>query len=223
MALVPWLRRQSAQVVRARLMAVRAARGRRLGAMTRRDLPQYHPVISLGTADLYPRGRGTEAAPPARPAHRQLRCRRCCRVRRSGDAATGDLRDDRGVARLWRGRRPKGAGSRRAGHRGREDDGGVRGRLPDPRVCTYTNSVVVGFTAPGSTAVRVDDAPARVSVAERMPFPALCQAPGRVMCSLRMVPSTASAKTSPCGPRTGDLSREYVVPGHFAISRCARS
>ena len=38
------------------------------------------------------------------------------------------------------------------------------------------------------------------------------------MCSLRTVPSVASANTSPCGPNTGELSREYVVAGHSAIS-----
>ena len=38
-----------------------------------------------------------------------------------------------------------------------------------------------------------------------------------------MDPSVASADTSLSGPKTGDLSRLYCVPGHFAISRCARS
>ena len=60
-------------------------------------------------------------------------------------------------------------------------------------------------------------------VSRKVASSAVCQAPGRVMRSLRMVPSRARANTSPCGPKTGDLSSEYGVPGHFAISRCARS
>src|SRR6266700_1441291 len=43
------------------------------------------------------------------------------------------------------------------------------------------------------------------------------------MRSRRMDPSVASANTSPFGPKAGDLSSWYVEPGHFAISRCARS
>src|SRR5215470_15940975 len=65
--------------------------------------------------------------------------------------------------------------------------------------------------------------PPRPALAGRLPSSVSCQAPGRVMCSLRTDPSVASANTSPCGPNTGELSREYGLPGHFAISRCARS
>ena len=38
-----------------------------------------------------------------------------------------------------------------------------------------------------------------------------------------MDPSVARANTSPFGPKMGEVSSEYFEPGHFAISRCARS